>query len=77
MGPDTLHHDFFAILLDYSCTSDKTLSLCTLQENLQFLFLHFSMPEKKKRNKMKGEKIGENLEQAATLGNGLTDDKRS
>ena len=35
------------------------------------------MPEKKKRNKMKGEKIGENLEQAATLGNGLTDDKRS
>ena len=75
MGPDTWHHDFFAILLDYSCTSDKTQSLRTLEENLQSLFLHFSMPEKK-RDKMKGENIGENLEQAATLGNGLTDDKR-
>ena len=32
---------------------------------------------KKKRDKMKGESIGENLEQAVTLGNGLTDDKRS
>ena len=26
---------------------------------------------KKKRDKMKGENIGENLEQGATLGNGL------
>ena len=28
---------------------------------------------KKKRDKMKGENIGENLEQGATLGNGLKD----
>ena len=28
---------------------------------------------KKRRDKMKGENIGENLEQGATLGNGLKD----